>query len=101
MVIGTLFTNTYPMCVCLSCFLYFHTRPCVLNHIKYRSEACKDVLVHRPDVITQFEASQLDSDNAENMRSLAARSHKRSKAFEPCHQLSGPKLFLELYVATL
>ena len=75
---------------CPVCLMMFHTRECIMNHIRYRAPACRMVLLLRGPVMSLKEAEAvIDSQKAHN-RKLYALGKRRYHKDLPAMRAYGP-----------
>jgi len=75
---------------CTICLTEFWTRERVLNHIKYRSQVCRENLLMLPPVITHERADELDAEEMAYISELCRKGKRRHFAAEPCLRAHGP-----------
>jgi len=75
---------------CHICLTEFHTRECILNHLRYRSHACRAALLLRGPVLTISEADELSLSLREANRKLHANARRRHHKDAPSYRLEGP-----------
>ena len=64
----------------------------MFNHVRYRSNVCRENLLIRPPELSQTDADQLDILEQASFRRMQACGHRRHKAVLPCVQAAGPLL---------
>jgi len=77
---------------CEVCLKEFHSRERALNHVRYRSAACRANLLFRGPVLSDDEASTLEGHERERNVALARAGKRRHHASTPAVQLQGPLL---------
>ena len=77
---------------CTVCLKEFHTRERSLNHVRYRSAACRSNLLLRGPSLTESEASALDEAEKSLNRASAHAGKRRHHVGTPAIQLQGPLL---------
>ena len=75
---------------CPICLLEIWTRERALNHLRYRSEPCRENLLLRPPILSEAQADEIDEVEAAKYRALRARGLRRHAAEKPCVQALGP-----------
>ena len=75
---------------CPVCMIEFKNRERVLNHIRYRSEVCRENLLMGPPCITHEQADVLDLAEKDMIKSYLNKGHSRSYAEKSCVQMYGP-----------
>ena len=91
--LGMYINNTH----CTICLKEFHTRECLLNHLRYRAPACRTVLLMKGPIISREEADIAARGEAAQNRKLYANAKKRYHKDKPCVQLLGPLPLLYYY----
>ena len=81
---------------CIVCMKMFWTRERVVNHVRYRSNVCKEYHLQFAPYFSQEQADQYDAVEAKSNRDLQHSGHRRHKAQKPCVQLHGPMLNVSL-----
>jgi len=76
--------------VCPVCLMYFHSGERVLNHMRYRSRVCKNVLMSRLPVLTEKQADLLDKQAASENATLAHSGLRRHHVTHTAFRFSGP-----------
>ena len=69
---------------CPVCFVCFHTRPRILQHIKYRSKKCRDAIINRGPILTPEQANKMDKKCCSDVSQLYKRGRRRNFAEIPC-----------------
>ena len=85
--------NQYHCSVCLK---YFHTRPRLLNHIKYRAVICATHILKDPPLLSEDEAKEANVNTREHNRYIYSKAQKRDKAEIPNTRVLGPVINLGL-----
>jgi len=75
---------------CHMCLKEFHTRECLLNHLRYRAPACRTVVLMIGPIMSPEEAVCAAQKQASYNRNLYANAKKRYHKDKPCTQLCGP-----------
>ncbi len=75
---------------CVTCVMYFHSRPRLFNHLNHRSHICSlSVLLGGP-LISAEDAREIVVALREDNRALYARGLRPYSAIKPVFRLSGP-----------
>ena len=82
-----------PSTVCCVCMLDFHSRPRLLNHIRYRSKVCRAYHNVCEPCLTVDQAEELDNLSREHNRNLYAKGYRRHQATIRAFRTPGPLLF--------
>jgi len=82
---------------CNICLKEFHTRECALNHLRYRSQACRMATILQDPVMTSEEVDQVAKEEAPKNKLLYANAKKRYHKDSPCVQLPGPLPLVYFY----
>ena len=77
---------------CLVCLRECHSRELLLNHVRYRSNVCKNNSLLRGPVLTQCEADALDEECKGLNRTLYASGKRRHHVDASSYYLQGPLL---------
>ena len=75
---------------CTVCMKYFWTRERAVNHIRYRSKVCRNMLMLQQPFLSEEAANELDDAAKLKCNDLGKKGLRRHHAVEPCFRLSGP-----------
>ena len=75
---------------CPVCFTCFHTRPRILQHVRYRSKKCHDALIRRGPILSKEQADEMDRLCKPDMRSLYKLGRRRNFAEISCLKQKEP-----------
>jgi len=75
---------------CPICLGEFHTRECILNHVRYRAHACRAALLLMGPVLTREQAEEYAQEEAKSNRKLYANALKRYHKHSMHVKLQGP-----------
>ena len=63
----------------------------MLNHLRYRSARCRDIILASPPLLSQSEADALDTNECgENVRKYRTGLRRHSAGQEMSYRISGP-----------
>jgi len=86
------FRRYVPLTHCTVCLREFGQRETCLNHIRYRSNVCRNNLLLRGPLLSEAEALALDEACKARNRELHAAGRRRHHVDAPSFYLSGPLL---------
>ena len=76
---------------CPICMIEFWTRERILNHLRYKSQVCRQNLLLRGPLLSDCEADSLDRDElVDSIRPLSVQLLRRHHTLKPCFRLPGP-----------